>query len=76
MSNGEVTDKLFERIGRLERHIEEMSEAGQEQSAIMFYGKVVGIVETMEVMGLINSNSKEIIRDRAWKKYTGKGASL
>ena len=74
MSNGEVADKLFERIERLERHIEEMSEAGQKPSAIMFYGKVVGIVETMEVMGLINSNSTKTIRDRAWKKYTGKDA--
>ena len=73
MGDTRMRDMLFERMRGYEEHLRECTASGERPSALMFYGKVTGIAETMEACGLIDSVSKDLIVKRAWDEYMGRG---
>ena len=73
MGDTRLRDMLFERMRRDEEYLRVCAASGERPSALMFYGKVTGIAETMEACGLIDSVSKDLIVKRAWDEYMGRG---
>ena len=72
MNNRDIRDMLFERMARDEEYLRACAASGERPSALMFYGKVTGIAETMEACELISSESKDRIIKRAWDEYMGR----
>lgn len=72
MGDTRLRDMLFERMRRDEEYLRACAASGERPSALMFYGKVTGIAETMEACGLIDSASKDLIVKRARDEYMGR----
>lgn len=72
MGDTRLRDMLFERMRRDEEYLRACAASGERPSALMFYGKVTGIAETMEACGLISGESAAQIIKRAWDEYMGR----
>lgn len=65
--------KQFQQM--IQRRREDLLKAkkeGDEPWALMFYGQICGIADSMKAIGLIDYEQRDYIRNEAWALYMGK----
>lgn len=72
MSNKELHEQFQQMIQHRKEHLLKAKKDGHEPSALMFYGQICGIADSMKAIGLIDYDQKEYIENDAWALYTGK----
>lgn len=72
MKKSEMQVRFWDLLEENKEAIRDMRDEGDDQTAMMFYGKVCGIASAMRVIGLIDFDQESEIKDEAWAIVEGK----
>ena len=71
-SNQQLHEQFQQMIQHRKERLLKAKKDGQEPSALMLYGQICGIADAMKVVGLIDYEQRDYIRNEAWALYMGK----
>ena len=72
MKKSEMQERFQQMIQHRKEHLLKAKKDGETPSALMFYGQICGIADSMKTVGLIDYEQRDYIRNDAWSLYIGK----
>lgn len=72
MKKTEMQERFQKMIRNRKEYLLEAKKDGETPSALMFYGQICGIADSMKAVGLIDNEQRDYIKNDAWALYTGK----
>lgn len=72
MKKNEMLEAFRQMLERRKELMVQAAKKGSKGSALMLYGQICGVAESMKRVGLIDREQLQYIKDEAWALYQGK----